>query len=315
MITKLFSIVLVVALSILAIMLIKYKFVYKVSISGEEVGYVTSKYNFEKLINEKLAEKDSKNVAYVDYEAEPTYELVLLNEATKTNEEEILEKISDEAVVTYKVYAIAVDGNNSSYVNTVEEAEKAVEEIKEQYQKNIEDIDISVNEIYTQDIEDVEKVVEIASAVENTKNKVEAYVEEQEKIKSATFDGVYFEVKPVSGNITSRYGARESIRSHAHSGIDICAPCGTDIVAAAKGTISFAGYYGGYGNLIIIDHENGVQSYYGHCSKLYSKVGDEVEAGDLIAAVGATGFATGYHLHFEIRKNGSTINPQNYIYK
>ena len=70
-----------------------------------------------------------------------------------------------------------------------------------------------------------------------------------------------------------------------------------------------------YGNLIIIDHENGVQSYYGHCSKLYGKVGDEVEAGDVIAAVGATGFATGYHLHFEIRKDGKTINPQNYIYK
>lgn len=296
-------------------MLIKYKFVYKVSISGKEVGYVINKYKFEQLISEKLSETDNANIAYVDYENEPTYELVLLNEAKKTNEEEILDQISQEAVITYKVYAIAVDGNNSSYVNTVEEAEKAVEEIKEQYKDNLEEIKIDVNEIYTQDITEVEQVVEVASAVENTKVEVEAAVEEQERIKSATFDGVYFEVKPVSGNITSRYGSYESIRSHAHSGIDICAPYGTDIKAAAKGTITFAGNYGGYGNLIIITHENGIQTYYGHCSKLYGKVGDEVEAGDVIAAVGATGFATGNHLHFEIRKNGSTINPQRYIYK
>ena len=316
MMTKLFSIVLVTALSILAIMLIKYKFVYKVSISGEDVGYVTNKNYFEKLITEKLADKNSSDkVAYVDFEAEPTYELVLLNEETKTNEAEILEKVSQSAVITYRVYSIEVDGNNSSYVNTIEEAEKAVEEIKQQYEDNLENINISVNEIYTQNVEDVEKTVEIASAVENVKVEIEAVVEEHEKEKAQTFDGVYFKVKPVSGNITSRYGATESIRSHAHSGIDICAPYGTDIVAAAKGTVTFAGNYGGYGNLIIITHENGIQSYYGHCSKLYANVGDEVEAGDLIAAVGATGFATGNHLHFEIRKDGKTINPQLYIYK
>ena len=71
----------------------------------------------------------------------------------------------------------------------------------------------------------------------------------------------------------------------------------------------------GYGNLIIIDHENGIQTNYGHCSKLYASVGDEVDAGDTIAAVGSTGNSTGNHLHFEIRKNGSQINPQKYVYK
>lgn len=72
---------------------------------------------------------------------------------------------------------------------------------------------------------------------------------------------------------------------------------------------------GGYGYLIIIDHGNNIQTYYGHCSKLYTKVGDEVEAGDVIAAVGSTGNSTGNHLHFEIRKNGEQINPQKYIYR
>lgn len=71
---------------------------------------------------------------------------------------------------------------------------------------------------------------------------------------------------------------------------------------------------GGYGYLIIIAHENGVQTYYGHCSKLYAKEGETVEAGDQIAAVGSTGNSTGNHLHFEIRVNGSQVNPQKYLY-
>jgi len=72
---------------------------------------------------------------------------------------------------------------------------------------------------------------------------------------------------------------------------------------------------GGYGNLIVINHGNNIQTYYAHCSKLYAKVGDEVEAGDVIAAVGTTGNSSGNHLHFEIRKNGSALNPQKYTYK
>ena len=70
----------------------------------------------------------------------------------------------------------------------------------------------------------------------------------------------------------------------------------------------------GYGNLIIIDHGNGITTYYGHCSKLYKKEGQKVKAGDVIAAVGNTGNSTGSHLHFEIRKNGVYVNPANYLY-
>lgn len=98
-------------------------------------------------------------------------------------------------------------------------------------------------------------------------------------------------------------------------GMDIAAPNGTDIKAAADGTVTYAGWMGGYGNLIIISHGNGIQTYYGHCSKLYVSNGKEVKAGDVIAAVGSTGNSTGNHLHFEIRKNGSQINPQKYLYK
>ena len=302
-------------LFILAIMLVKYKFVYKVTISGEEIGYVSNKYEFEKLIDEKIINKNEANVAFVDMDTMPEYSLILADNNMETNEQVIFSKLDEDAKVTYKMYSVAVNDENATLVNTVEEAEKVVEEIKEQYDERLDEIKIDVKEIFTQDANEVKNTVELASAIETAENQVEVAIVEQEKIKGATLDGVYFSVRPVNGNITSRYGQMEDIRDHAHSGMDICAPAGTDIVAAADGTVTFAGTMGGYGNLIIITHENGIQTYYGHCSKLYASVGDEVKAGDLIAAVGMTGFATGNHLHFEIRKNGSTLNPQLYLYK
>jgi len=313
--TKLVTIAVVAAIIILAIMLIKYKPVYKVTISDEEVGYVLNKNEFENLIDEEIINSEEINVAFVDIEELPTYQLVLADNSTETNEDEIFAKINDTAIVTYKLYEIAVDGNSAVYVGTVEEAEEAVSKIKEDYKNKLDNINIAVNEIYTKNINDIEKAAKVASAVETTETEVLKAVKEQERIKAATLDGVYFAVKPVTGVITSRYGANESIRDHTHKGLDIGAPNGTKIMAAADGEVTYSGWMGGYGYLIIIDHGNGIQTYYGHCSKLYVNVGDEVEAGETIAAVGSTGYSTGNHLHFEIRKNGYQINPQRYLYK
>ena len=120
--------------------------------------------------------------------------------------------------------------------------------------------------------------------------------------------------KPVSGIISSRFGVRSSIRSSAHTGLDIATSTGTPVKAAAAGTVTFAGWKGSYGNLMVITHSNGVQTYYGHCSKLYLSAGATVSQGQTIAAVGSTGNSTGPHLHFEIRVNGIAYNPQNYLY-
>lgn len=313
--TKLLTIAIIGAIIVLAIMLMKYKVLYKVTISDEVVGYVSNKNEFEKLINEQIINPNNENIAYVDIEELPKYELVLTGNSETSNEEEIYTKVSNMAVTTYKVYAVAINNNDSVYVNTLEEAEETVSKIKEEYADKLEEIEISVNEIYTKNIEQIEQTVEVASAIETAEVEVLEAVKEQEKIKAATLDGVYFAVKPVSGTITSRFGANESIRDHTHKGMDIAAPNGTQILAAAKGKVTYSGWMSGYGNLIIITHENGIQTYYGHCSKLYAKVGEEVEAGDTIAAVGSTGFSTGNHLHFEIRKNGTQINPQKYLYK
>ena len=117
-------------------------------------------------------------------------------------------------------------------------------------------------------------------------------------------------LRPISGVITSRYGTRNM---RAHKGVDIAGNHGDDIFAADTGVVTYSGWCEGYGNLIIIDHQNGYVTYYGHCSKLYANVGDSVLKGDVIATVGSTGRSTGPHLHFEVRLNGEDYDPLKFI--
>ena len=99
-----------------------------------------------------------------------------------------------------------------------------------------------------------------------------------------------------------------------HPGIDIGAPQGSSIVAAGKGKVIYAGYRGGYGNTIIIDHGNGVTTLYAHqaAGGLKVSTGQTVTKGQRIGTVGSTGYSTGPHLHFEVRVNGSPRNPRSY---
>ena len=129
---------------------------------------------------------------------------------------------------------------------------------------------------------------------------------------SGSNSGMFMHPLNGGGSISSSYGSRWGVF---HRGIDIAAPAGTPIYAAASGVVTYSGYNnGGFGKLIIIDHQNGYQTYYAHCSSLYAQVGQQVSKGQNIAGVGSTGNSTGNHVHFEIRKDGTPINPYNYIY-
>lgn len=116
---------------------------------------------------------------------------------------------------------------------------------------------------------------------------------------------------PTRGSVTSTYGHRWG---RLHGGLDIGANIGEPIVASDGGVIKYAQFNnGGYGYMVDIDHGNGYVTRYAHCSELYVNVGDRVNQGDIIAAVGNTGRSTGPHLHFEVRKNGNPENPQDYL--
>ncbi|KPU28356.1 hypothetical protein TR13x_00120 [Caloranaerobacter sp. TR13] len=121
---------------------------------------------------------------------------------------------------------------------------------------------------------------------------------------------------PTEGRITSDYGYRRNPFGRGrefHKGLDIANRSGTKIKAAGSGVVTFAGYYGGYGKVIIISHGYGYQSIYGHNKKLFVKVGQHVKKGEVIAEMGNTGRSTGPHVHFEIRYYGKPVNPKNII--
>jgi murein DD-endopeptidase MepM/ murein hydrolase activator NlpD len=115
---------------------------------------------------------------------------------------------------------------------------------------------------------------------------------------------------PVNGTLTSRYGQRWG---RLHAGIDIAAPTGTPILAAADGRTIYSGWMSGYGNVVVIDHGGGVSTLYGHQSRRLTAVGDDVAQGDTIGEVGSTGHSTGPHLHFEVRERGTPVNPIPYL--
>jgi murein DD-endopeptidase MepM/ murein hydrolase activator NlpD len=124
-------------------------------------------------------------------------------------------------------------------------------------------------------------------------------------------------LRPVQhGALTSSFGKRDDPYIHTwvmHKGVDLGGQIGTSVVAPADGTIIFTGARGGYGSTIVIDHGYGLQTHYAHLSAIRVKIGDHVQRGETIAAVGSTGRSTGPHLHYEVRRLGQPLNPLRFI--
>ncbi len=310
-----FITVLVGLIFIVAILIIKYRPVYEVTLQGEKIGTIQNKETFTNLINERIINIEERNIANVSLKNELSYSLKLQNRKINTNEEEIIEKIKQDNTTTiYKYYEIALNGEIKTLVDTMEEAESIINQIKEEFTGDELELDLQINEKYTENYNDINlESIEVAStSVENAAQEIKEEKEREDAL--AVINDVKISVLPIKGTITSRYGASSSIRKSTHTGLDIATSSGTPIKATASGTVIFAQYSGSYGNLVKIDHGNGVETWYGHCSKFNTKVGTKVNAGDVIAYVGSTGNSTGPHLHFEIRINGNTVNPQNYVY-
>ena len=305
---------------IICLVALFFKPIYAVTINGEAVGYSEDKSKLQAKINKYIESGEggeNSNIAFVQIDNMPEYKLCLLKRNVVTNDEEIFEKVKQTGIVYYKYYAILDGEEEKAYVSNFAQAEEIVTKLKEKDSNNINQIIIL--EMYETELKEF---TEVETAVASL---YEKKVEEPKKVsvgKVNTSTNISYNkislnlnlIRPISGTITSRFGESSSRRTSKHTGLDIGAPTGTKIKACANGTVTFSGYKGSYGYMVVINHGNGIETYYAHCSKLYANVGDKISQGDVIAAVGNTGNSTGPHLHLEIRVNGLAYNPQNYLY-
>lgn len=324
---------------VLTVVFVKYKPVYKVTISGETIGFIDDK-NLMEIKIEKYVKDDSGNIAFRELKVLPEYEFEFIDREKETKEKEVMLAVKNLTTTTYQNYAVTANGETKVVVDSQEKAESIVNQIKSDLQEV--DLNLGIIEIY--------ETTNSATEIENAKNilneykvaKVNEYQEkkaEEERLAkeaaekaaqaarvksfassttansapTGSLNGLALAI-PVNGSISSRFGSRSGSRSSTHTGLDIATSLGTGVRAIAPGTVTYAGYKGSYGNLVIVDHGNGVQSYYAHCSQLYVSSGQNVDSNSTIAAVGSTGNSTGPHLHLEIRINGQPVNPQNYLY-
>lgn len=323
-IVKLCLLVFIALLFILGVFIVMYKPIYSVTLNGELIGYCKDKTKLQTRINDYMENgnetTENSNLAFISVNNMPTYKMCLLKRDITTNDDEIFNTIIKDGVSYYKYYAITEDDEEKLYVSDFETAEKIIKKLKNKDSNNVKDL--SIIEKYETELKkftDVDKAVSklyeekpfvrVASRVTSRSGVSTSRNMSQSRVNL----GISL-AKPISGSVSSRFGAMSRVRSGAHTGLDISAPYGTKIKAAAAGTVVFSGYKGAYGNLVAIDHGNGVMTYYGHCSSLKASVGQKVSQGAVIAAVGSTGNSTGNHLHLEIRVNGIAYNPQNYLY-
>lgn len=288
-----------------------YKPIYKVTYNGEFIGYSENKSKLQNRINEYMKTGEGENVAFVQIDTMPEYEMCLLKKDITTSDDEIFSKIKETGTAYYKYYAITESNEEKYYVSKFEEAESIINQLKEKESTNISKLGFI--EKYETELKEFTGVDKIVSDL-YVKKKVVTYASSSKGVNTTSQKvplGISL-IKPVSGTITSRFGSRWG---ETHTGLDIGAPRGTAVKAAAGGKVTFSGNRGnGYGNYVIISHGNGVETLYGHCHTLTVSAGQTVSQGQTIATVGSTGRSTGNHLHLEIRVNGISQNPQNYLY-
>ena len=324
---KFFILVSIATFLIVGAVSLLYKPIYSVTLDGKLIGYCAQKSKLQERIDEYVenGNGDNKNVAFVELDSMPKYDLCLLKRGITTNDEEIFEKVAENGTTYYKYYAILDDNEEKLSVAEFSTAEEVVQGLKDKNSENANNIQI-IEKYDTEFADCVDKDEAIESLYEEKKveqpvvkvassNSSTSKISSKSSGNAAGFStsrnmsrttaslGINL-IKPITGTITSRFGSVSSIRSGAHTGLDIGASSGTPVKVAASGTVVWAGYKGSLGNLVVVQHSNGVQTYYGHCSKIYVSSGQTVSQGQTISAVGSTGNSTGPHLHFEIRVNG-----------
>lgn len=260
--------------------------------------YITkiSSYDRQKLdeyaaTKEKIAEKEKA----LEEEHAELLNLQNETEAKQASVEKLLAAKQTE-LQNYETKIASAEGQISEYAKSIEAQENQIKSIEAEIKR---------------------KEEEARKKAEEEKKKAAAANEAAQTYKTVSLGDISFTWPcPASGRITSGFGGRKSPTKGAssnHQGIDISAPTGTSIVAAAAGEVVIATYSSSAGNYVMISHGGGVYTVYMHASSLLVSQGQSVKKGQTIAKVGSTGYSTGSHLHFGVRVNGSYVNPTKYV--
>lgn len=294
----------IVAGIILIFMKLSFKSYYKATLNNEFIGYYSSYETLKETINSinKEREEDGIKVNLV-LENEPSLEreFIKTKYANSFNNIDLIEKTLSKE---YIFYTVKVNNEDKFCVATKEEAEKLINEIKEEVKESTE---ISIEEVKSKD----KYVLTSSEDVSSTKRDV---IERNFKVTSRsgtlrTTKSKY--IWPVAyTTITSNFGPRWG---KMHTGIDIGVPLNSPVYAMKNGKVILAGWNGGYGYQVKIQHSDGIITTYAHNNKVLVKVGQYVEQGEQIAISGSTGNSTGPHCHIEFIVNGEFVNPKNYI--
>ena len=242
---------------------------------------------------------------YLDLISTENARTILVYEALQRLEQEQAERVRlREAALAGDIAELArLEGELTDLSTQLAEQQEAVESELATQQSNLAALDASIASFEG----------ELAS-LEAEQSRIEAAIQSEQSAGTDTESGAF--VRPVPGRITSSFGPRSHpilgyVRMH--TGVDFTAAYGQEIRAAQSGRVIIAGWFGGYGNAIVIDHGGGVSTLYGHQSELAVGYGQSVAAGDVIGYVGSTGLSTGPHLHFEVRINGGAVDPAPYL--
>lgn len=321
---KLILLLLVAFLLISGIMYCLFKPMYAVKLNGEIIGYTDAKKQLQEKIDESKQKGDGSEITFFEIDSLPEYEVCYSKKDIEANEEEVFDTVIASGTPYYKSFAILQNGEEKSYVSTYEEAEKVITDLREKNSTNVDSITYSTKysseKIDNSDVETivaslyVEPAPVVTTPAKTATQKTTTPKGTVNTSQTVSYGKVSLGVslsRPVAGTITSRFGRRSR---GTHTGIDVATSKGTPIKAAASGTVTYAARKGSYGNLVVVDHGNGIQTYYAHCNSINVSAGQSVSQGQVISTVGSTGNSTGPHLHLEVRVNGVCQNPQNYLY-
>ncbi len=278
--------------------------VEKKNLNGQKTALEIATENTK---NEKLELEEDKKAQ------DELYEELGIEEGLKKEELEYLKAVAQE----YEGYLSSSLANKQELSNEIGRRESEISELEASLSRSLSNLESTRSQL-----RDAEAAEERARELEKKKEELEKLKDAQENQNNANNQGpsipntgTGYAWPAAASYITSTFGWRYFLgMSDFHTGLDIAGPIGTNIYASKSGVVTFSGWnYYGYGNLIILSHPDGTQTYYAHLNESYVSAGQSVSKGETIAAMGTTGRSTGPHLHFEIRIGGDPVDPLPYL--